>query len=430
MILQPHQWVILSSWISKIVTAVIQIAVIRLMIERVGVDVYAGVALLTGLAGWYALADFGIGNSLLNHISENRAKGLSSDGFILAGLFLAVVALLMLSVVQFIVAPWLGPVLLKSVVTISDDERIASFLVFAQLSLLGVVGGLVYKIWYATQRGYLANVLPALAAVAGYVAVLQVPATESSYMLLLCVMAIVGPVALLPLPFLLNQAFKTLRQGGSVSRQNVRELSSRAAKFTSLAVMAAVVLQLDYIVISQFLPAADIVVYSVTMKIFSTAFFVYYSVLQAFWPLLTEHIAKGDWPAVRTLVRGILLRGMVFMVVVTLCVLLFERQILALLAPKTSLLISAPVILLVGLYFSVRIWTDTFSTVLSSMSRIGPLLRWVPVQAVISVGLQIYLTPRLGIAGMVIALIVAFLLTVSWVLPRQVSIMWSAPLTR
>jgi O-antigen/teichoic acid export membrane protein len=64
------------------------------------------------------------------------------------------------------------------------------------------------------------------------------------------------------------------------------------------------------------------------------------------------------------------------------------------------------------------------------MSRIGPLLRWVPVQAVISVGLQIYLTPRFGIAGMVIALIAAFLMTVSWVLPRQVSLMWSASETR
>jgi O-antigen/teichoic acid export membrane protein len=428
--LQPHQWVILSSWISKVVTAVIQIAVIRLMIERVGVDVYAGVALLTGLAGWYALADFGIGNSLQNHISENRARGLSSDGFICSGLFLAIVALLILTVIQFFAAHWLGPLLLKSVVSISDEERISSFRVFGQISLLGVVGGLVYKIWYATQRGYLANVLPALAALAGYVAVQQVSATESSDMLLWCVIAIVGPAALLPLPFALNQAYKAWRQGGRVSRHNIRELSSRAAMFTGLAFMAAVVLQLDYIVISQFLPAADIVVYSVTMKIFSTAFFVYYSVLQAFWPLLTEYISKGDWPAVRTQVRGLLLRGVGFMVACTICVLLFERQILVLLAPKTSLQISAPVILLVGLYFSVRIWTDTFSTVLSSMSRIGPLLRWVPVQAVISVGLQIYLTPRFGIAGMVIALIAAFLMTVSWVLPRQVSLMWSASETR
>lgn len=425
MMLRPHQWVVLSAWTSKVVTAVIQIAVIRLMIERVGVDIYAGVALLAGLAGWYALADIGIGNSLQNHISEQRAKEQSSDGFICSGLLLAVLALLVLMVLQHLASPWLGPLLLKGVIGIDDEARVASFRAFGQLSLLGVAGGLVYKIWYATQRGYLANVLPALAAVAGYFAVQQVPVTEPSDMLLWCVIATIGPAAMLPLPFVLNQALKAWLRGGRVNRQKVRELSGRAIKFTGLAVMAAIVLQLDYIVISQFLPAADIVVYNVTMKIFSTAFFVYYSVLQAFWPLLTEYIAKGDWFAVRSRVRAILLRGVGFMVAVTLGVLFFERQILALLAPKTSLLISTPVILLVGLYFSVRIWTDTFSTVLSSMSRIGPLLRWVPVQAVISVGLQIYLTPRLGIAGVVIALIAAFLLTVSWVLPRQVSLMWS-----
>ena len=425
MMLRPHQWVVLSAWAGKVVTAVIQIAVIRLMIERVGVDVYAGVALLTGLAGWYALADIGIGNSLQNYISEQRAKEQASDGLICSGLLLAVIALMLLMLLQHVASPWLGPLLLKSVTGVDDAARIASFRVFGQLSLLGVAGGLVYKIWYATQRGYLANLLPALAAVVGYVAIRQVPAAAPSDMLLWCVMAIVGPAALLPLPFVLNQALKAWRRGGKVTRQSVNALSGRAAKFTGLAVMAAVVLQIDYIVISQFLPAADIVAYNVTMKIFSTAFFVYYSVLMAFWPLLTEYIAKDDWTAVRAQVRSILLRGVGFMLAVTLTVLLFERQILALLAPKASLLIGTPVVLLVGLYFAVRIWTDTFSTVLSSMSRIGSLLRWVPVQAAISVGLQVYLTPRFGIAGLVIALIAAFLLTVAWVLPRQVSLMWS-----
>lgn len=424
--LRPHHWVVLSAWAGKVVTAVIQIAVIRVIIDRVGIDLYAGLALLTGLAGWYALADGGIGNSLQNHIAERRATGESSDGLVWTGLLLAFLLLLALMVLQQLISPVLGPLLLKNIPGLDDEARSASFRIFGQISLLAVAAGLVYKIWYAVQKGYLANVLPALAAVIGYVAVKQVPVGTSADQLAWCLVAIVAPTALLPLPFALGHGLQAWRRGARITRGQVRLLMGRASQFTGLALMAAVVLQVDYIVLSQVLPASGIVVYNVSMKVFSTAFFVYFSVLLAFWPVLTELIAKGDWPAVRARVKSILGRGACFMLAVTIGVLLFERQIFDLLAPRSALSAGPVVIVLLGLYFSVRIWTDTFSTVLSSMSHVGPLLRWVPVQATVNIALQIILAPRYGVAGMVVALISAFLLTVSWVLPRHVVLMWSS----
>lgn len=423
--LRPHHWVVLSAWAGKVVTAVIQIAVIRVIIDRIGIDLYAGMALLTGLAGWYALADGGIGNSLQNHIAERRARSESSDGLVWTGLLLALALLLGLMVLQSLISPILGPLLLKNIPGLDDAARAASFRVFGQLSLLAVAGGLVYKVWYAVQKGYLANVLPALAAVIGLIAVKHVPAAAPADQLLWCLVAIVAPTALLPLPFAVAHGIRAWLRGGRLTRGHTRILMSRAAQFTGLAVMAAVVLQVDYIVLSQVLPASDIVVYNVSMKVFGTAFFVYFSVLLAFWPVLTELIARNDWQAVRARVKAILARGACFMLAVTLGVLCFERQIFDLLAPRTTLSAGPLVIVLLGLYFSVRIWTDTFSTVLSSMSRIGPLLKWVPVQAAINVTLQVVLAPRYGVAGMVIALITAFLLTVSWVLPRHVVRMWT-----
>ncbi len=55
-------------------------------------------------------------------------------------------------------------------------------------------------------------------------------------------------------------------------------------KFSSLSI---IVLQTDYIVMSQ-LSAADIIKYTVTMKIFGLMFFIYTAVLQALWPVCAE----------------------------------------------------------------------------------------------------------------------------------------------
>lgn len=426
--LRAHQWVVLSAWASKAVSAVIQIAVIRLIIDRIGLDLYAAVALLTGLAGWYALADFGIGTSLQNHVSEQRAREASADGILLTGLLLALGVLVVLMVVQHLLAPWLGPLLLGGISRLDDAARTEAFRLFGQLSLVATGSSLVYKIWYATQKGYFANIVPAAAAAAGYIAIGFVPASAPpDQQLLWCLVALGAPTALLPLPFAIAQAVKAWRAGGRFSGENTQALAKRAASFVGLATMAASVLQIDYIVISQFLPAADIVTYNISMKVFGTAFFIYYSVLLAFWPLLTEMITRGEWEAVRAKVRQVLGSGIAFMAGITLFVALFERQILALLAPSAALTIGVPVIVLLGVYFALRIWTDTFSTVLGSMSRVGPLLKWVPVQAALNLGLQVYLAPKFGVAGVVVALILAFALTVSWVLPHQVATLWSQP---
>ncbi len=56
-------------------------------------------------------------------------------------------------------------------------------------------------------------------------------------------------------------------------------------KFSSLSI---IVLQTDYIVMSQKLSAADIIKYTVTMKIFGLMFFIYTAVLQALWPVCAE----------------------------------------------------------------------------------------------------------------------------------------------
>src|SRR3954451_20467043 len=80
-----HVVVTASAWISRIVSAAMQLIVVRILIQSLGIESYAVFALLYGLAGWYLLADFGLGFSLQNLISERRQRGEEDSDLVLSG---------------------------------------------------------------------------------------------------------------------------------------------------------------------------------------------------------------------------------------------------------------------------------------------------------------------------------------------------------
>jgi hypothetical protein len=94
--------------------------------------------------------------------------------------------------------------------------------------------------------------------------------------------------------------------------------------------------------------------------------------------------------------------------------------LVGLLSPREVILVPVPLIVLLGVYQAIRVWSDTFAMVLQSISDLRPLWRLVPVQALLSLLLQLALAPRYGLYGIVSALIGSFLLTVAWGLPLAV----------
>ena len=66
--------VVISNWMARILQAVLQIYIIRLLTTILNLDEYAMYTLLVALAYWICLSDFGLGVSLQNFISECRAK--------------------------------------------------------------------------------------------------------------------------------------------------------------------------------------------------------------------------------------------------------------------------------------------------------------------------------------------------------------------
>lgn len=406
-----------SAWLSRLVTAAVGLVSIRILIKGLGTDQYAVYAVLGGLQGWYLLADLGIGNSLQNHISERRAlKHQYEDLVVTAGVI--AISLMLLSIgLIYVSSPVLAPVIMPGFSFLGEIEKNSQFFIVGLISITSCAGSVIYRIWYAEQKGYLANILPAVASLISLAAVVFVSRSFLEHKLYWSLMAAFAPAAVLPMVALLHRVVRGLLRSKSVKRDVMWLLVKRGLKFWLTAIMAAGVLQVDYVIMARYLSANEIVLYNLTAKIFALVYFMYTSILNAIWPLCAEAIARNFWSEVIGYVKRYIFIGFVLICGSTSLLVFLMPQVVALLAPGKVVTVPVIFIVLVGGYNAIRIWSDTFAMVLQSMSYLRPFVIYIPVQAFITIVLEMFFAPRFGVNGIVYGLVISFLLTSVWILP-------------
>jgi len=409
-----------SAWISRVVSAAIQLLSVRIIIENLGTDQYAVFGLLTGLMGWYMLVEMGVGTSLQNFISEYRAKDQTYVKYIVSAGMVAFVLLFPLLFILYILSPYLAPFFLKQFYFLSDAEKIKDFFSIGSLFIAATIGGIAYRVWYAQQRGYISNLLTALGSLISFFGILTVTQSQLSNKLFLSLVMYALPSTILSIASLCYLTIKNMNNGFRWETEVVENLLRRAGRFWLLAIMAACVLQVDSIIISQFIEIKEIVIYLISTRIYGFIFFIYNAVLLALWPVFAEAIARNKWDIINRNLTNYLTAGISMMVVATSVLLWLMPFIVHILSPAEKIEVPLFFIIILGVYYLLRVWTDTFSMVLGSMNDLKPLWLFVPFQGMLSIFFQLILAPKYGVYGIVLGLIISFILTVAWGLPRAV----------
>lgn len=415
----PRVWLVAGGgWTGRIVQVVGQLIAVRVMTDSLGSTGYSVFAVLASLVGWIALTDFSVAISLQNYISERRVADEETDDLILTASLLALGATLIASLMVIVLGPWAARLLLGAFSGINEHLKLLAFWAIAFPSIGTALGGVAYKVWFAEHRGYLSNLMPALGTTLGVLSVWIVARVHAEPVLPLTILVYYAPLAILPLAALAAIVAR-LRRQHRPSWDLARALLHRAGRFWLFGLLAAAVLQVDFIILAQVLPPEDIVIYSIASRIFGLVFFVYNALLLALWPVCSEAIAAGRWDAVFGLVRRYLGLGAGMVVIAGLGFALTRDLAVHLLAPTIRATIPIPVIALLTGYIIVRIWADTFAMVLQSMNDLTIFWLVVPFQSLFSVVLQWLGARYFGLPGMIIGLIACFLLTVSWVFPLR-----------
>lgn len=410
-----HIIVASSSWISKIVVSLLQIFILKMLIEILGAEKYSIFAILTGLMGWFALFDFGIGFSLQNYISEYRAKNQDYKEILGLTFFLVLIFTLISIFVLYFLSPYFSSKLLKLFKSLDQDYKSKIFFITGACFLMTNMGSVLYKTLYAQDRGYLANFLPVFGYVFSVILIFFLKKNNVSNNLEYSVFFFLLPNAILP--FFYFASFLDYKRIIRFNLSKILPILKRAFKFWIFALMAAFVLQIDYLVLSQYSNSKDIVLYNVLSKIFMMAFFVYSAILMAIWPVFSFNISKGNIELVILYFKRYLNVGLAYMIIFTIVLIFISDYIVSFFLKDVAIEIKSSLILLMGFYYILRVWTDMFAMLLQSANILKPFILYVPVQAFISFSMQIFFVKKYGLYGIIFGLIISFVSTVVWILP-------------
>ncbi len=412
-----HLFVAGSAWVSRIIMALVQLVSIRVLMGTLGVEQYAMFALLVGLLHWYMLADIGLGISTQNKISECRARESSYGSHVAVAGLIAIVLLFVSIIALYASSPYLAQKFLKAFPDISDQEKARNFFLTGALFIAAGIGNISYKIWYAEHRGYLAHILPAVASLLGLLGIILLSRSENGSSIYASLLVFNAPSAILAFGSLLMQIVRHAEGIKAIHPPLIKKTLSRAFKFWFTAILGTVVLQIDYLVISQVLEAHQILIYILCTKVFGFISFFFTSILWALWPTFAEAVSRGDWDGVKRSLAKCIRRGMLFVTGATIALVYAMPYITEMLAPGQAVHIPTQLVLLMGAYHLLRVIDDAYTVMLQSMNVLWPLWLFVPIQAVICVVFQFQLAPAYGANGIVIGLVASFLLTVIWGLP-------------
>jgi O-antigen/teichoic acid export membrane protein len=407
--------VVVSAWGSRIVAACSTIYSLRVLSQSLSAPEYAVFVVIVGLAGWFALADLGLGYAAQNAITGRLAEGRSGAGEVLSAYLMLMLATSLLVLALYVFRHPIAATLFGKLLA---PERQGGDTFFR--SALILVGGASFamstKVLYAMHRGYVANAVAAFAPVVG-VGLLVLGISSADDKVTYAVVALHGPNALTCCALAIQQIARAARERPSLPRETFQKLAKASGGFLAFNALGAAVLQIDYLVMSQKVGPVEIIQYYTTGKIFSFIAFFNQAVLFATWPTLTALYSTGDLPEIRRHLRRLMLLSSGVTLAATTAVLIAQDHLGAFLAPGTALDLRGTVILGFGAVTLIRCLTDPFAIFLQSIGKLTPLIVCAAVQAMLSASLQWVLVDAFSIEGILLALLLSFVLTSAWALP-------------
>ncbi len=397
-------WTTIATWFARLVTAGAQVLVLRLVGGGGGVESLALFVAILGLSPWFALADLGLGQTIQNRIATARVQGEDHRPLMSATGRAALAMGLLLMPAWWFASQALAPLLLGRLM--NDPAAIISLRLVGLALVTTAVGGIAWKMLFGEERGWLASLWVAGAAIIGLLSVwgCSVWNLGTGAQLL----AWTAPPALTALiALVIRIPVRPLRLSG---------MWREAAAFWGFAILGTMTLSLDVVVLNHLAAQADIAAYGVLQRLLAFALGLYAAGLSAITPGLTAAYACNDPAAIRRKIMLLLLPGLLAAAIMGMFLLVAGNWLMGLIGGQ-PLTISITALALSGVYLLLRVWTDTMASALQALGRMRTLLAMIPVQAAIGLSALLILVPRCGVSGVFAALIISFLATAAWLLP-------------
>jgi O-antigen/teichoic acid export membrane protein len=397
-----------SSVFARGIATVASLITIPVMISFLGKPEYGFWVAVNALVPWLGMLDFGIGNGLVNPISEahgredrEAARGYFSTAFFL----LAAVALGLLVVlaVALPLAPW--PRIFATPPSLAPSTVRTCVALACTFTALGLPLATATQVYAGYQKTYIATAFPAIGAVLSLGLLVAVVRGGGS---IVAVFAAVGGGLLLgasaSMLVLVLREMPWLRPSlRYVSRQALRRLLATSVPLYLFQFGSLLVNQTQQLVLVQRAGLSTVAEYDLLFKVYVTASLLVVLTTSSFGPSFREAYERGElgwmrrsfWHLMKLRMTMAALGAGVLLVAGDLALRLWLR--------RTDFQYGTGTWALIALLILAAVWAATFSDFLMSLDRIWPQIGVVVVQGLVTVTLTWLLAGRFGLFGAVVA---------------------------
>ena len=368
---------------------------------------------ITSFVAMLGFADLGIGNGLLNAVSEANGKEdaaamrshISSAAFtltLIAGVVVIVFALASTHI------SWAAFFNISSPLVAQEAGPTMAVLVVC--FALNILVSVAPRVQLGLQMGFVANAWQALGSLMALVAVLVAVHLQAGLPWLVLGIAGTPVIAAAMNGYMLFFRIRPdLRPRiAQITRSSTRMILRTGLLFFVLQIVVAVTYASDNFIIAQTLGVAEVTNYAVPDKMFSVITMIVSMMLAPLWPAYGEALARGDVTWVRNILRKSLLVAIGVSATLSLILVVFGNMILTLWLRHP---VEIPFVLLLGF----GVWKvlegigNSVSMFLNGANIIRPQLVFAVVTAVVAIALKLYFVKSLGVATIIWSTSIAFL---------------------
>ena len=403
--------IVIVGWGARLTVLLLAFVNTRLLIDCVGTEGYAAYSIIISLTPWLVLMNLGIPITIQNSISYSRGQNRDYTEMRDQSFGAVLVVALTLSPVSMLMG-WLTHryLLINYPFTTSGAVAVAFWLIF----IMGI-SQLFMQVMYAEHDALWPNLYPVFAPAWTAAILLIFKYFEFSDFNLLLLFVGLSNI-LMPI----HAAWRLkLIDRCRFSYSSLKNIIFSSKDQLVFSILASVTLSIDYIIMSRILDAQSIVAYNLASRLYLTLVTVHTVLIVTNWTPVADLIHASQKNEARRLVEKIILQGLIIGGVGGFIIFFGMDFFVEILAGGRVDYIPLQLSFAFWLYAIIRICTDTYAMAVQGAGFVSKINKFIPIQALTSAFFQVLLGMQYGATGIVCGLVLSFILTAGWIIPRK-----------
>jgi len=405
----------ITSTFAKIITIATSFITVPLTLNYLGAERYGLWMTISSVIAMMVFADFGIGNGLMNVISEAFGKDdknaikahIANAAVILSGIALLILCSF------FSIFPFISWGTFFNVKTqLAMDEAGPALAAFMICFAIGVPVTIVQRVQMGLQQGFASSLWQAGGSILGLLLSLLVIFFKGGLPWLISALA-GAPVIMLLINggiFFFVQCRELIPDIRQVTQSGMRQILQGGLLFFVLQLAGSIAFASDNVIIAQILGADAVAQYSVVSKLFEGVLIVIGLAFSPLWPAYGEAKARGDKIWIKETLKKSMVTTLLLVVSAAVLLMLFYKPLLAIWVGEKHLFPFE----LVALYAAWMIFKGvggTYAMFLNGIHVLRLQLIIASMFTLVSIALKIWFAYTLGLNGLLIALILSYVVT-------------------